>query len=147
MNTQKRNGVIVVIFLAASLLSPLALAGIPLAVYANPAVIRVPADYSTIQAAVDAASPGDTIIVSSNTYFENVMITKSLNLYGESTGTVIIDGSNSGPGINITSTSTVSVANFTIRNTGFFYSGIIVYFSSEVQIYRNDIRASIEANG
>ena len=40
-------------------------------------------DYATIQGAVDAASPDDIIrVVGSNTYTENVVITKSLTLLG-----------------------------------------------------------------
>ena len=38
--------------------------------------IYVPDDYSTIQAAVDAASPGDTIIVRDGTYTENIDVNK-----------------------------------------------------------------------
>jgi hypothetical protein len=34
--------------------------------------IYVPGDYSTIQAAIDASSSGDTIIVSNGTYGENI---------------------------------------------------------------------------
>ena len=44
----------------------------------NAAIIYVPANYSTIQAAVNAASAGDTIIVSDGTYEESIMI----NTYG-----------------------------------------------------------------
>jgi len=43
---------------------------------AESATIYVPDDYSTIQAAVDAANPGDTIIVRDGTYTENVNIDK-----------------------------------------------------------------------
>ena len=43
---------------------------------ASPATIYVPDDYSTIQAAVDFASPGDTIIVRDGTYIENVNVDK-----------------------------------------------------------------------
>lgn len=39
---------------------------------ASSATIYVPDDYPTIQAAVNAASPGDTIIVRDGTYYENV---------------------------------------------------------------------------
>jgi parallel beta-helix repeat protein len=35
-------------------------------------IIHVPADKATIQAAIDSASNGDTIVVSENTYYENI---------------------------------------------------------------------------
>jgi pectin methylesterase-like acyl-CoA thioesterase len=50
---------------------------------ASPATIYVPDNYPTIQAAVDAASPGDTIIVRDGTYIENVDVTKSLVIRSE----------------------------------------------------------------
>ena len=45
---------------------------------ASPATIYVPDNYSTIQAAVNAASPGDTIIVRDGTYTENINWTAPL---------------------------------------------------------------------
>jgi len=57
--------------LLTGLSKPTAIAIIPEA-----ATIYVPDDYSTIQAAVDAANPGDTIIVRDGTYIENVNVNK-----------------------------------------------------------------------
>ena len=47
---------------------------------ASAATIYVPDDYPTIQAAVDAANAGDTIIVRDGTYIENVNVNKQLTI-------------------------------------------------------------------
>jgi pectin methylesterase-like acyl-CoA thioesterase len=53
--------------------------------------IRVPQDYPTIHAAIDAASSGDTIIVSEGIYAEGqIDVGKSLTL--QANGTVVVDG-------------------------------------------------------
>jgi len=44
---------------------------------AEPATIYVPDDYTTIQAAVNAANPGDSIIVRDGTYIENINVNKN----------------------------------------------------------------------
>jgi parallel beta-helix repeat protein len=49
-------------------------------------VRHVPGDYSTINAAINAASDGDTIIVAAGLYKENVNINKSLTLKGAQAG-------------------------------------------------------------
>jgi len=73
--------IIVVLFLA-SVLS----VAVPV-VRASPAELHVPSEYSTIQAAINAASPGDTIIVAAGTYSEAyVTITKSITLEGANAG-------------------------------------------------------------
>jgi hypothetical protein len=81
--------------------------------------------YSTIQAAINASSAGDVIIIASGTYHENVNINKWLTLNGAGT-TTIIQPSASGPGISINSTGTSSSQRAIVSNlkvTGAIGSG------------------------
>ena len=50
--------------------------------------LLVPEEYSTIQAGVDAAVDGDTVLVNQGTYYENIHLTKSILLtsYGSFIG-------------------------------------------------------------
>ncbi|MBE0647448.1 MAG: DVUA0089 family protein [Bacteroidales bacterium] len=52
--------------------------------------IHVPADYGTIQAAINAANPGDNIIVAAGNYTEQLTINKSLDLIGAGEATTTI---------------------------------------------------------
>ena len=61
----------------------------PLSVQASPAELYVPTDYPTIQAAINAASPGDTIVVDRGEYDEQVIINKSLTIQGMGNDTII----------------------------------------------------------
>jgi len=54
--------------------------------------IIVPDDYEKIQWAVDNASNGDTIFVRAGTYYEHVVVKKSVSLVGENRRTTTIDG-------------------------------------------------------
>jgi len=56
----------------------------------SPGTITVPDDYPTIQAAVDAASPGDTVFVRAGTYNGSIQIGKPLTLKGESNQNTIL---------------------------------------------------------
>jgi nitrous oxidase accessory protein NosD len=54
-------------------------------------LITVPRDYPTIQSAIDAASPGDTIKVLPGTYTEQLTISKSLTFVGSGARSTIIN--------------------------------------------------------
>jgi hypothetical protein len=53
-------------------------------------VVRVPEDFPTIQAAIDAVAEGGTVLIGPGTYQENLKITKSLRLIGAGQGIVKI---------------------------------------------------------
>lgn len=103
---------------------------------------RVPSDYPTIQEAIDAAAPGDVIQVSGQTYYENIIVNKSVWLIGENPETTIIDGSKAGTVIYVYADN-VKISGFTIRNSGIgkleFYSGVHMNLSTNIEIVRNII--------
>ena len=51
-----------------------------------------PADFHSIQEAINAAGDGDIINVRSGTYYENLVLNKSVALIGENKSATIIDG-------------------------------------------------------
>jgi parallel beta-helix repeat protein len=78
-------------------------------------VVRVPEDYPSIQAAIDAAAAGDTIIVSEGIYAEgNIHVYKTLVL--QANGTVVVDGLQLGH-VFIFDSSHVAIRGFTIQNS------------------------------
>ncbi len=79
-----------VIFSVASAVGALLVAATPTAAGAAAGTIRVPDDYPTIQAAVDAATPGESIVVSSGLYIEEVVIDKDVQLRGAGVGNTVI---------------------------------------------------------
>jgi parallel beta-helix repeat protein len=80
-------------------------------------IIYVPLNFTSIQAAVNNASTGDTIVISSGTYEENLIIDKSLTLIGEDRDTTIVDGLGVRDAISIRSDS-VTITGLTVISNG-----------------------------
>ncbi len=80
-------------------------------------------DHTTIQAAVDAANPGDTIYIWDGTYNENVVIDKNLTLIGNGSQTTIVDGGDIIDVISITAAQ-CNISGLMIRQSGVEHCGI-----------------------
>jgi len=98
----------------------------------------------TIQEAINAAGSGDTIMVLSGTYHENVNVTKTVALIGEDKNETIIDGGYTGNVIRVIS-SNVKIVNFTIQNSGnqSENSGIFLFNALNVTISNNTIKNNL----
>ena len=84
--------------------------------------INVPADHATIQAAIDAASDGDTINIAAGTYNEALTITrKALVLNGAGSAATIINGG-AGHGIMIESSPGVVIENLAVQGNKGIYA-------------------------
>ena len=108
--------------------------------------------YAAIQAAIDDADSGDTIFVYAGTYYENIVVNKTINLIGENKNTTIIDGFDHDDTIFIIRDG-VTIAGFTIQNSGhkMYYNtreiycirglcGIYVFESNNCTITNNIIQ-------
>jgi parallel beta-helix repeat protein len=94
------------------------------AVPAQGAPINVPGDYSTIQAAITAANPGDTIYVAAGTYTENITLANGVDVLGAGAYVTIINGGGSGHVVNSDAVnSTTTIDGFTITGGGTNYGG------------------------
>lgn len=73
-------------------------------------------EYATIQEAIDAPETldGHTIFVGEGTYYEHLVVNKSLSLVGENMSTTVIDGNYTGNPVAI-GASHVNVTGFTVQ--------------------------------
>jgi len=77
-----------------------------------------PADYDNIQEAIDNANIDDEIRICKGTYYENVIVDKSLILIGGWNGTSTIDGGGNGSVVTLTAVAPIEISGFTITNSG-----------------------------
>ena len=95
--------------------------------------------WDSIQEGINDAGDGYTIFVHNGTYYENVVVNKSLTLKGENRNNTIIDGVGSGEVIRVTANNCV-INGFTVRNGG--YCGMELYYSSNNTITGNTISSN-----
>jgi plastocyanin len=102
---------------------------------------RVPSDYRNIQSAVDAANPGDLVLLDKGIYVESVYVTTpSVTIRGVDRNAVILDGKFAlGTGIMV-GADAVAVENMTARNftlNGFYWTGVTGFRGSYLTAYNN----------
>jgi hypothetical protein len=92
-----------------------------------PRTLQVPAEHPNIQDAVDAARPGDLILIAPGTYHESVEVTtERIVLRGTDRNQVILDGQHSLDNGIAVAANGVAVENLTItgyRQNGLLFSG------------------------
>ena len=120
------------------------------------------ADFNTIQAAINASSDGDTIFVRNGTYYEHVVVNKTLWLVGENKEAAIMNCNGTGVGFHILADD-VMLTGFTIKNADWVgihidhanntvvqdsillenYDGIYLGFSNNNTITRNNVTGTL----
>jgi uncharacterized protein YceK len=105
------------------------------------AILRVPQQYATIQAAVNAAKPNDMVFIAPGIYHEMVTVrTPHLTIRGQDRNSVILDGRNQlDDGIEALANDVV-IENMTARRylgNGFYWADVNGYRGSYLTAYDN----------
>lgn len=84
-----------------------------------PKRLQVPSEFSTIQAALDAAKAFDIVKVAAGTYHEHLVARRPVTLLGAGADATILDGDGVGASIlDVSGAYAAVVAGFTFRNAG-----------------------------
>ncbi|MDD2665424.1 MAG: NosD domain-containing protein [Methanocellales archaeon] len=104
-------------------------------------IIYVPDDYPTIQAAIDNASHGDTIIVRDGTYTENIVVDKRLTIESENgSDFTLVQAQNSNDHVFDVTADYVNLSGFTlIGATGVISAGIYLDEANYCNISSNNV--------
>jgi hypothetical protein len=121
---------------AALAVSPLTIAS------AAPRTLNVPGDYPTIQKAVDAAQPGDTVLIAPGRYKEAVLVrTPHITIRGLDRNKVLIDGEfKRANGILVQKANDVTVENLTAccnTSNGILWNDVTGYTGHYLTAYNN----------
>lgn len=74
-------------------------------------------NYTSIQNAINDSENGDIVFVYNGTYYEHIIVNKSVSVIGKNNSNTIIDAGQIGHAIIITAEN-VKIINFTIQNSG-----------------------------
>ena len=85
--------------------------------------------YQVIKDGIDNASDGDTVFVFNGTYYENVIVDKSINLIGEDKNNTIIDGDKNDEALYVSADNCI-VHGFTMKNG--YYNTVSVGSSNNI---------------
>ena len=80
-------------------------------------VINVPGDYPTIQAGINAAGSGDTVLVAPGTYYENVQMAEGVSLIGSGMEYTTIDGRGITDVVKALGINNFLIEKFTVQNS------------------------------
>ncbi len=127
------------------------------------ATLLVPEQYSTIQAGINSASFGDTVLVSSGIFYENIEWpnTNGINLIGSGQDSTFIDANESGRVINFSGQGfweideNTTIQSLTIQNARFYgeENGGGIYLNEsdiiikDVSIINNHVSAAADCGG